>query len=303
MNFVAFDFETANEYKDSACEIGIAIVENGIVKEQKSWLIKPKKMYFNPFNVMIHGIDEYQVWDKPEFDVIWEEVRPYLENNYVVAHNVGFDISVLKNTLDTYGLPYPHLKFLCSHKVARRVWPGLVKYDLKTVSSYHNITFRHHKAGDDAEACARILIKAFEKLGLESFDELVKMISVKVGKLDANGYDSSEIRPKSKIKPRNPIVGDVHKRNPEHIFFQKQVVFTGTLQSMTRSEAQKKIADIGGIIDDIITIRTNYLVIGRKDYKRDNGISLSSKQKRTQEFLQKGANIEILSEEDFLRML
>ncbi|MTL83710.1 DNA polymerase III subunit epsilon, partial [Turicibacter sanguinis] len=40
MNFIAIDFETANEKRDSACSIGLTVVKNNQIIEQKYYLIK-----------------------------------------------------------------------------------------------------------------------------------------------------------------------------------------------------------------------------------------------------------------------
>jgi DNA polymerase III subunit epsilon len=37
MNFIAIDFETANEQRNSACEIGICVVRNDRVVESRAW--------------------------------------------------------------------------------------------------------------------------------------------------------------------------------------------------------------------------------------------------------------------------
>lgn len=59
-DFISIDFETANEYRDSACQLGITTVQNGAIKDVKSWIINPEQS-FSTFNTSIHGID---VWYK-----------------------------------------------------------------------------------------------------------------------------------------------------------------------------------------------------------------------------------------------
>ena len=71
MDFIAIDFETANSNRHSACEIGIVKVENFIITDKKSFLIKPKENYFDWMNTEIHGINEETVENEPEFDVIY----------------------------------------------------------------------------------------------------------------------------------------------------------------------------------------------------------------------------------------
>ncbi|WP_229115201.1 exonuclease domain-containing protein [Bacteroides intestinalis] len=78
-DFIAIDFETANDSRDSACQIGITTVKNGQIKDVKSWLINPES-YFNSFNTMIHGITEKDVKDKPTFSELWPEISPYFGN-------------------------------------------------------------------------------------------------------------------------------------------------------------------------------------------------------------------------------
>ena len=41
MDFVAIDFETANEKRNSACSIGLTVVKDNKIVEEKYFLIKP----------------------------------------------------------------------------------------------------------------------------------------------------------------------------------------------------------------------------------------------------------------------
>ena len=56
MNFIAIDFETANEKRASACSLGLVIVKEGQIVDKRYYLIKPKELRFNPMNTRIHGI-------------------------------------------------------------------------------------------------------------------------------------------------------------------------------------------------------------------------------------------------------
>jgi hypothetical protein len=80
MNFVAFDFETSTNDRNSPCEIGLTFVENWEIINTKSWLIKPINYpYFKPYNISIHGIKPLDVANEPEFDFIWKEVKPLID--------------------------------------------------------------------------------------------------------------------------------------------------------------------------------------------------------------------------------
>ena len=49
-----------------------------------------------------------------------------------------------------------------------------------------------------------------------------------------------------------------------HPFFNKQIVFTGALSTMTRSEATKKVRTCGGIIHGAVTKETKFVILGKK---------------------------------------
>ena len=48
MTYYAIDFETANDYPNSACSLGVVRFVDGIEQDSIYSLIKPPKMYFKP---------------------------------------------------------------------------------------------------------------------------------------------------------------------------------------------------------------------------------------------------------------
>lgn len=177
IDFCAIDFETATHEKNSACELGICLVENGKIAETKTWLIKPPSFpYFNQYNIAVHGIQPRDVADAPTFDDIWYEAEKMLYGNLMIAHNASFDAGVLRGCLDYYGIFKPKLKYLCSIQIAKKSWKNLPKYGLKTLAEHHHIDFHHHRAGDDAEVCAKISLLGFERMMLTSNEEICEMM-------------------------------------------------------------------------------------------------------------------------------
>jgi len=251
MDFVTLDFETATIDRDSPCEIGLTFVKDSKVVDTKSWLIKPMQFpHFDPFNIYIHGIRPEDVADKPEFNQLWiTELKPLLENQFIIAHNAGFDFSVLRRTLDTYRIPYPTLQYSCSYIFAKKVWGGLISYDLKPLCKVNDIPLKHHRAGADSLACAELSLKAFRVASVNSIDDFSEKLRTTIGKLYEGGYRASE----TKRIYLSEIVGDPLKHNTESIFYGKSVVFTGTLSTMIRAEAQQIIANIGGINSNTVS--------------------------------------------------
>jgi DNA polymerase-3 subunit epsilon len=175
MNFTAIDFETANRYPTSACALGVVVVENGMITVSKNWLIKPEPLFFE-FS-FIHGITSETVENAKSFDGVWSEIRPYLEDNIVIAHNAEFDTNVLRRVLNYYDLAAPKFDYGCSVRIAKKVWKReFPKYGLKFLAEQMNIPLKHHDALSDTTACAKIMINAFEKTQTETFERLFEVI-------------------------------------------------------------------------------------------------------------------------------
>ncbi|MCZ7381123.1 MAG: exonuclease domain-containing protein [Candidatus Methanoperedens sp.] len=332
MDFVAIDFETANEKRNSVCELGVAIVEDDKIVESKSWLIRPPELRFNPFNTSIHGISEKDVVNQLEFDALWDEIKYYLDGNLVIAHNASFDLSVLRTVLDSYSIPYPDLKYTCSYIISKKVWKGLLSYNLKNLANMLSVELEHHHAFSDANVCASISVKAFQKSEICSIEEIENKLGIKIGELYLGGYKPSTIKQhrdneraqinsdikieklqkddykSSIIKPerhyKNLCVLEENKQiDPSHPFYGKTFVFTGALQAMIRSEAQKLVLNKGGFCGTSICSSTNYLVMGVQDLRKVGEDGKSSKTEKAEKLLSKGVEIELMNEDDFLRML
>jgi DNA polymerase-3 subunit epsilon len=187
-DFVALDFETANREWNSACAIGLAFVAGGRVVANPSWLIRPPQLYFDPGFIKIHGITAADVADKPDFTELWTAISRHIEGRIIIAHNAEFDISVLQHTLDHYRLPRPTLDFACSKIIAQRTWPTLKKYGLAALAENHGIVFRHHDAGEDANVCAQLALKACFAKGVSGIAPLHEALNLVWGRLHADGH-------------------------------------------------------------------------------------------------------------------
>jgi DNA polymerase III epsilon subunit-like protein len=120
----------ATSQPDSPCELGIAVVRGGVVREVHNWLIKPPQWpYFSPVqHRRSMAITPQDVAQAPTWREIWEEVEGILRDQVVVAHNAAFDMNVLRSTLVGQGLRYPSFTYFCSVSMCRKVWPGRTSY-------------------------------------------------------------------------------------------------------------------------------------------------------------------------------
>jgi DNA polymerase III subunit epsilon len=154
--FIAIDFETANPEMKSACSLGIAVVENLSITEEFYTLIKPPADYFK--FTYIHGIAWEDVKDKMTFNELWPDIQRYFCNiDFVAAHNVGFDRTVLKGCCSHYSINIPEVNYMCTWQLSRKRL-RLKSNALDKVSAYFGIELDHHNALSDAIACAKIMI-------------------------------------------------------------------------------------------------------------------------------------------------
>lgn len=303
MRFAALDFETANNFIGSICAIGLAIVEDGSIVSRKYWLVKPHAdhNYFDPFNVMIHGITAGMVKNSEEFNVIYErELLPLLQDNIVIAHNAAFDMSALRHVLDLYHLDYPGIQYLCTYKAALKTWYGLENYKLDTISRFLNFQFKHHNAEEDALACANILLAILSKNRSSDIKQLSDIIGLKIGQLYSGGYSPCSVRG-GKRTDCSSITPETQYFDIDNDFYGRKVVFTGTLLSMPRREAMQKVVNAGGMVSDTLTEDIDFLVAGVQAHSKSG--RESSKTKKAKMLISKGRSIQIIDEKDFIRII
>jgi len=160
--FIAIDFETANNNRNSACALGIALVEDLVITDQFYTLIKPPQSYFNFTG--IHGITREDVKDRPAFNELWPDIEKYFYNiDFIAAHNVAFDRGVLKACCDYYGINKPEIDYMCTLQLARKRL-NLNQNSLDKVSEYLGIELIHHNALSDTLACAEIMINFLKEI-------------------------------------------------------------------------------------------------------------------------------------------
>ena len=161
-DFIAIDFETANELPLSICAAGITIVEKGKVIKSMHWYVRPKEMRFT--NTHINNITADMVKDCCQFNEFWEStLRDMITDKTVVAYNASFDIGCMENALQAYGLTPTRYAVVDALHTARSTWPSLNNHKLKTVANHLCLNLNHHNAASDAEACANILLIAQTK--------------------------------------------------------------------------------------------------------------------------------------------
>lgn len=189
MRYVALDFETGNSSRLSACALGVSVFEDSTLIREYVSLIKPPESVgkFHWGNIRVNHIKEHMVKDSPTFDLVWSEIAQDAEGSVLVCHNAMFDTSVLCACLAHYHLPMPECRYLCTVKVAQRVWPALANHKLDTVSDALGIALNHHEASSDARAAGLILQAALRETGSADADALACKIGMRLGRISCMG--------------------------------------------------------------------------------------------------------------------
>lgn len=310
-NFVAFDLETATSERSSICQIGITEVINGTPLKPRSWLVQPEGNIYDSMNIWIHGITPEDTKDCPTFPEVWKEVMPYLQNKIVVAHNTSFDMYALRDAFDKYDMEYPTFDYFCTLRIARYIIKGCYSYSLDIVANHLGLEFGvHHKADSDSLGCALLLLKCLEIDGSELL-ELETKYGFHRGSFAPNIFVAHLQNKKHykfqwgyNYKSFIKNLEDHPELNDEgNYFYGKSVCFTGTTKYANRIKMLQMIKNIGGIPMDSVTKETDVLVVGQQDYRVVGADGMSNKQKKALKFLEKGQNIEILSEAEFLNRI
>ena len=304
LNYTAIDFETANGYRGSPCAIGLVRVRDGAPVSEARWLMRPPEAveHFDGFNISIHGITEEMVAGEPRWHEILPSVLDFIGDDVVVCHNACFDIGVIRYACAADNIAWPEMQFLCTMVLARRAL-SLPSYRLPfVVEALGKKTDLHHDPLADARAVVDIVDGLAKANSAVDLNTLADSVGVRIGRMNSGLYMGSVAKyiegGTSKLSQAelNPDA------DPEGYLYGRVVVFTGALMTMTRQVAWDECARVGAIAEKSTTMRTNVLVVGDiNSAVLRPGAALTKKAERAFELQDKGQDIEVMAEDDFLR--
>lgn len=180
MNFIAIDFETANQRHESAISIGLVKFVDGKKADSFYSLIKPEKEldeeYFFPAFIDIHGLTCDDVKDAPLFNELWDsDLKHWLDGSLpLVAHNANvFDMKVLNALFEKYSIEHTPIKYFDSLLIARQVWPHFESHRLTALGEEFGIEYDAHNALADSETCGKIILLAAQEKHCKNVNELL----------------------------------------------------------------------------------------------------------------------------------
>lgn len=172
--YIALDLETTGlDFEhDEIIEVALERFENGEPVESRDFLIKPAQ-HLRPFIASLTGISDADLADMPDFASVAGDIRKFLGDFPIVAHNALFDTKFLRNSFAKVGITIdsnPVFDTLVLSRIAFRTVPN---HKLETLVSYLDIPReRAHRALPDADACGKLFWKALREI--ETFDSFVR---------------------------------------------------------------------------------------------------------------------------------
>lgn len=154
-DYISIDIENPNARGNSICSIGIIVVKNKKVVDEKYSLINPEDR-FDINNSNITGLNYSDVKDAPTFKEYWKSIKELFENNIIVGHNITYDLTVIAKALERYDIEVPIFNYYCTLKLSRN-FIKTNSYSLNSLCDLLNVNLEnHHNALEDAKASQKI---------------------------------------------------------------------------------------------------------------------------------------------------
>lgn len=162
-NFVVFDTETTALSPDvnygKIIEIGAVKIQNGKIVDRFSTFINPGMRIPRKIVELTHITDE-MVAGAPDIFTAVRSFNQWIGKEVLVAHNARFDMSFLEFWLGKVGEFYEGDSHICTMILDKIIAPDAVNHKLATaISRYGIVNESAHRAVDDAEATAKLLLE------------------------------------------------------------------------------------------------------------------------------------------------
>ncbi len=189
---VAFDIETTG-LSNRTCKI----IEIGAVKIKGGKIIDSFDIFVDPECEIpeeitnLTSITNDMVKGAPKEAEALRLFFDFAGDSMLVAHNATFDIGFIRVAAQRCALPFENA-YLDTLGLSKYVNPELKNHKLDTIVNHYNIgDFKHHRASDDAEVLAKILLVMIDRLkseGIVDFDGVIEAMSEEVDPLKLKSH-------------------------------------------------------------------------------------------------------------------
>ncbi|MDH4466478.1 MAG: 3'-5' exonuclease [Bacteriovoracaceae bacterium] len=175
--FSVIDLETTggNPKKDRIFEIGIVKIKNLKIIAEKGLYINPQ-IPIPEFIQHLTSISMSDIQDAPIIDEVIQEIRDFIGDDIVVAHNINFDIPFLNAVLKKHKKLALKNQVLCTQVMTQYLIPDIMNSNLPYLCDIFHIEHeKAHRALSDAKATGHLLIyylKNFLGRGIKKINQI-----------------------------------------------------------------------------------------------------------------------------------
>lgn len=293
--YVVFDIETTGLFPSAneIIEIGAIKYCGGAEPAIFHSFVKPVGSI--PAQITeLTGISSADVAGAPGAAAVLPEFQSFIEGLPLVAHNAPFDVRFLSTALQQCSAPALDNLVYDTLRLAAKAFPGLPSYQLSELQKTLELGDEApHRALADVrmtaalfERCAAALPECPPRPALE----------IRAAGAPAPGRPRFEAVDAESIRPT------VSSIDPAHPLFQKRIVFTGSFSRPVADMIQIAV-NCGALAQERVTMKTDYLVVGRQDLSVVGPDGKSTKMKKAERYKAEGkALIVTLDEEEFLTL-
>ncbi len=163
--YVAFDLETTGlaPRHDRIIEIGAVLMKQGVEIDRFQTFVDPG-CRLDKETTDLTGITDEMLKGAPSIDEAMPKFLEFAAGRTLVAHNARFDTTFIYRECHRLGLEF-QANSVDTLILAQCLMPELNQHKLNIVAKAFDMgDFNHHRAGDDALVCGKILWKLFERL-------------------------------------------------------------------------------------------------------------------------------------------
>jgi DNA polymerase-3 subunit epsilon len=173
------DLETtgADPREDRVTEVGLLLVDDGVVIEEWSALVNPAR-HIPPGIEALTGISNRMVERAPAFADVVHDLAQRLSGRTLVAHNARFDCAFLRNEFRRAGMPFA-FPTLCTVRLSRQLEPVHPRHNLDALIERHALASDgRHRALPDARLVLRLLVALGERAGQDALAAAAAAVTV-----------------------------------------------------------------------------------------------------------------------------
>lgn len=284
-NYVVFDLETT-DFSSKFGEIieiaGLKIFKGEIIEEFNE-LVKSNEP-INSYTTELTGISNSMLDNEKNISVVGELFSSFVEDYIVVAHNANFDVNFLYDNFENYNIRKFNNDYIDTLRLARYLIKDTKNHKLKTLVEYFAFEdIGKHRAMVDTINTHKLLLE-LRKIYNNSPDLFTRKMK---------SYDLSLLK-------NEKLIEDIDENN---YFYNLKVCFSGKMINFTKKECGQIIANLGGIIQNNVTLKTDILILGDTQEQLQIYGSKSSKHKKALKMQSTDHKIQIMEESDMLDLI